>query len=91
MAERTTVRLPEELLLRARRKALHEGRTLTSLLEDGLRRVLSDEPREKKVRRMPRVSQASGGFRADLDQSSGSTPEEDDDLAYARRLRDGFR
>ena len=91
MADRTTVRLPEELLLRAKRRALQEGRTLTSLLEDGLRRVLSDEPSGRKPRRMPRVSQAGGGFRPDLDDLAASTPEEADDLAYARRLRDGFR
>ena len=36
MTERTTVRLPDELLARARRKALAEGRTLTSLIADGL-------------------------------------------------------
>ena len=90
MNERTTVRLPEELLLRAKRKALHEGRSQTALLEDGLRRVLSDEPRETTIRRKPRVSEACGGFRPDLDDLSGSA-REDDDLDYARRLRDGFR
>jgi predicted DNA binding CopG/RHH family protein len=39
MAERTTVRLPEDLVARAKRKAAAEGRTLTSLIEDGLRLV----------------------------------------------------
>ena len=90
MAERTTVRLPEDLLRRAKSKALHEGRTLTSLLEDGLRRVLSDERRET-TRLMPRVSQASGGFRPDLDDLSGPISDQGDELEYARRLRDGFR
>ena len=42
MAERTTVRLPDDLVRRAKRKALAEGRSLTSLIEDGLRRVLDD-------------------------------------------------
>ena len=37
MIERTTVRLPSELLKRAKRMAAAEGRTLTSLIEDGLR------------------------------------------------------
>ncbi len=37
MAERMTVRLPAELLRRAKRKAAAEGRSLTALIEDGLR------------------------------------------------------
>jgi hypothetical protein len=37
MAERTTVRLPEDLIRRAKIEAAAEGRTLTSLIEDGLR------------------------------------------------------
>ena len=39
MSERTTVRLPPELLRRAKRKAAAERRTLTELIEDGLRMV----------------------------------------------------
>ena len=42
MTERTTVRLPEDLLNRARRKAVAEGRTLTSLIQDGL--ITLDKP-----------------------------------------------
>ncbi len=42
MNERTTVRLPKELLRRAKRKAADEGRTLTALIEEGLRRVVSE-------------------------------------------------
>jgi predicted nucleic acid-binding protein len=42
MAERTTVRLPEDLN-RAKRKAAAEGRTLTSLIEDRLRLIAVDE------------------------------------------------
>jgi hypothetical protein len=42
MIQRTTVRLPEDLLKRAKRKAAAEGRTLTSLIEDGLRRVIAE-------------------------------------------------
>ena len=58
---RTTVRLPEDLLRRARKKAAEEGRTLTSLLEEGLRSVLADSKPAKRARiRLP-VSKASGG------------------------------
>ena len=41
MAERTTVRLPEDLVRRAKHKAASEGRSLTALIEDGLRRVVN--------------------------------------------------
>lgn len=39
---RTTVRLADELLSRAKMKAAAEGRTLTSLIEEGLRVVLTE-------------------------------------------------
>jgi len=38
---RTTVRLDGELLRRAKRRAAETGRTLTALVEDGLRLVLA--------------------------------------------------
>jgi len=48
MEERTTVRLPQDLLNRARRKAAAEGRTLTSLIADGLRMVIADDRKPTK-------------------------------------------
>ena len=42
MAERITIRLPDDLVRRAKHKAAAEGRTLTGLIEDGLRRVLGE-------------------------------------------------
>ena len=51
MIERTTVRLPKDLLTRAKRKALAEDRTLTSLIEEGLRLVVSDTQRKAKSKR----------------------------------------
>ena len=53
MIERTTVRLPAELLARAKRKALAEKRTLTSLIEEGLRLVVSDKRKPAKRERRP--------------------------------------
>lgn len=41
--ERTTVRLPRDLLRRAKRKAAADGRTLTSLIAAGLRMALADD------------------------------------------------
>jgi hypothetical protein len=66
MAERTTVRLPESLLKRAKRKAARDGRTLTSLLEDGLRLVLEERPTSDR-RPLPRVSRAKGGLMPGVD------------------------
>jgi hypothetical protein len=48
MAERTTVRLPEDVLNRARRKTAAEGRTLTSLIADGLRLIISENREAEK-------------------------------------------
>jgi hypothetical protein len=59
--KRTTVRLPDELMRKAKRKAAESGRTLTSFLEEGLKTILADPPRPaKKPIRLP-VSKASGG------------------------------
>src|SRR3954469_20513736 len=88
MPERTTVRLPEELLARAKRKAAAEGRTLTSLIEDGLRLVVSEErkpPKRKRV--LPRVSKATGGLRAGVDITRFSEIQALDDLEYMERMK----
>jgi hypothetical protein len=92
MIERTTVRLPEELLNRARRKAAAEGRTLTSLIEDGLRLVVTDSPSKPKAKRgsVP-VSKATGGVMPGIDISNSAALQEMDDLEYIERLEKGFR
>lgn len=92
MAERTTVRLPEELIRRAKRKAAEEGRTLTSLIEDGLRLVIAKE-RNKTTRprtRLP-VSTATGGLLPGVDITKYSDIQGMDDLEYAERLKTGFK
>jgi hypothetical protein len=67
---RTTIRIRDELLQRAKRKAAEEGRTLTSLVEEGLTIVLASppEPRRKPVR-LP-VSKARGGVLPGVDLNS---------------------
>jgi hypothetical protein len=88
MAERTTVRLPEDLLSRARRKAAAENRTLTSLIEDGLRAVVGENRKtEKRKSVMPRVSKASGGLMPGIELTAPSTLQEADDLDYAHRMQ----
>jgi hypothetical protein len=58
---RTTLRLPDDLMRRAKRKAAETGRTLTSLLEEGLKIVLAEPgPRGRTPVRLP-VSKARGG------------------------------
>lgn len=66
---RTTVRLPDELIRRAKRRAAEQGTTLTSLLEEGLRLALA-EPKapRRRVVRLP-VSKASGGTLPGIDLS----------------------
>ena len=88
MSERTTVRLPEELLQRAKRKAAAEGRTLTSLIEDGLRIVVAEPPRpELRDRLLPRISTAKGGLLPGIDLAAPSTFEDSDDLADFARMK----
>ena len=89
MIKRTTVRLPSELLKKAQRKAAAEGRTLTGLMEDGLRYVVSEQPSSKKERVMPRVSTAGGGPAPGV--RTLKDLEEIEDAEYIERLRNGFK
>jgi hypothetical protein len=89
MIKRTTVRLPTELLRRAQQKAAADGRTLTALMEDGLRYVIDRPASEKRERIMPRVSTATGGPAPGM--RTLKDLEEIEDLEYIERLRNGFR
>jgi hypothetical protein len=88
MNERTTVRLPTDLLNRAKRKAAAEGRTLTSLIEEGLRSVVAENRKHTRGKRiMPRVSTATGGPMPGIDLTSFSALQEMDDLEYVERMK----
>ncbi len=65
---RTTVDLPDELLRQARARAAQEGRSLTSLLADGLRLRLAAEPAAPVPRPLP-VSPCSGALTPGIDPS----------------------
>jgi hypothetical protein len=92
MIERTTVRLPKELLTRAKRKAVAEHRTLTSLIEEGLRLVVSDKQTKTKGKRiLPRHSDASGPPFPGIDISNSAALQEMEDLEYIERLKSGFK
>jgi hypothetical protein len=83
---RTTVRLPEDLLRRAKRKAAAEGRTLTALIEDGLRAVVDERERPAKRRRVALpVSKATGGLRPGVDLTRFPDYQEMEDLEYVAR------
>lgn len=87
MIERTTVRLPADLILRAKRKAAAEGRSLTALIEEGLRRVVNDSrTAEPADRVLPPVCTATGGLLPGVDIDDLSALQEMDDLAYVRRF-----
>jgi hypothetical protein len=87
MNERTTVRLPKDLLARAKRKAAAEGRTLTSLIEDGLRLMVADNRKAGRTKRvLPTVSKATGGPMPGLDLTDFSALQETDDLDYVARM-----
>ena len=88
MTERTTVRLPEDLLNRARRKAAAEGRTLTSLIEDGLRLIVTEDRKGTKGKRvLPRISKATGGPLPGIELTELSTLQEIDDLDDIRGMK----
>ena len=88
MLDRTTVRLPDELLERAKRKARAEGRTLTALIADGLRLVTAEDRKPAKAERvMPRISRATGGLRPGVNLASFSAIQEHDDIEYVERMR----
>jgi len=88
MTERTTVRLPQDLLSRAKRKAAAEGRTLTSLVEEGLRLVTADNRRRARGKRtLPCVSTATGGPMPGIDLTDFSALQEIEDLDYVERMK----
>jgi len=88
MIERTTVRLPKELLTRAKRKAAAEGRTLTSLIEDGLRLVVGGKYKAVTRERRPLpLSTATGGPLPGIDISNSAALQEMEDLEYVERMK----
>lgn len=85
--ERTTVRLPSELLARARKKAAAEGRTLTSLIEEGLRGAVAGRSKSKQKRVLPRVSAATGGLQPGVEFARFSDYQELEDADYVERMK----
>jgi hypothetical protein len=73
---RTTIRINDDLLKRAKKQAAEEGRTLTSLVEDGLTLVLSKPKIGRRKRVELPVSKATGGTLPGVDLNRSSDLEE---------------
>jgi len=73
---RTTVRINDDLLRRAKKRAAAEGRTLTSLVEEGLQLTLSKAKSSRRKRVKLPVSQATGGVLPGIDLNRSSDLEE---------------
>ncbi len=66
---KTTLDLPDELLIQAKKAAAEQRRTLRALVEEGLRMVLRD-PRAKAGTKRVRLITVKGGLPPDLDLSN---------------------
>ena len=60
---RTTIRLDDELLTEAKRYAAQTGRTLTSLVDQGLREVLFQAGQRVPTKRVELLTSGKGGLR----------------------------
>jgi len=86
--KRTTVILPDELMSRAKQKAAAEGRTLTSLIEDGVRMAMAEDTKPARRKRvvLP-VSKGTGGLLPGVDLTRISDYQEMEDLEYVERMK----
>ena len=69
---RTTIRLRDELLKRAKKRAAEEDRTLTSLVEEGVSLVLARPPKPRPGRVAVPISTATGGVLPSIDLNRSS-------------------
>jgi predicted transcriptional regulator len=69
---RTTVRLSDQLLAQAKKRAADSGRTLTAVIEDALRQSLQRRPAAKRPSSVKLRTVKGSGVRpgVDLDDSS---------------------
>lgn len=73
---RTTIRIKDDLLKRAKKRAADEGRTLTSLVEEGLVLTLSKAKAGRRKRIELPVSKATGGVLPGVDLNRSGDLEE---------------
>ena len=83
----TQVHLPEDLLEQARHESTREGRSLSAVVEDALRRLLEETQKSVAMpRAMPRVSEATCGLRPGIDLEDTAAMQEMEDLEYIKRF-----
>lgn len=70
------MRIKDDLLRRARKRAANEGCTLTSLIEDGLTLILAKRKASRRERVQLPVSKASGGVLPGIDLNRSNDLEE---------------
>jgi plasmid stability protein len=82
---RTTINLPDALAEAAKARAAAEGRTFTSLVEQGLRAVLADSP-DERTEPLPAFGSPDGRVLVDLDDHDAvwDVLDEVDDRSEAR-------
>jgi hypothetical protein len=73
---RTTIRINDDLLKQAKKRAADEGRTLTSLVEDGLAFILTKPKTSRRKRVDLPISKATGGVLPGIDLNRSSDLEE---------------
>jgi len=73
---RTTIRINDDLLQRAKKRAAEERRTLTSLIEDALAVVVAKPKASRRGRVELPVSKATGGVLPGIDINRSSDLEE---------------
>ena len=84
------MRLPDDLLRRAKKKAAQEKRTLTSLIEEGLRLVVSGETPQFPAPRYARISKATGGPLPGVDFVRLRDLDEEDDIERFKRIESQY-
>lgn len=82
---RTTVRLDEALLARAKAYAASRNRTLTSVLEDALRQLLDRQEAASAPHHIDLVVYGEGGLIVEVDLDHNSAWREMEDEAAAER------
>ena len=73
---KTTIRIQDDLLKRAKKRAAEEGRTLTSLIEDALALAVAKPKASRRGRVELPISKASGGLLPGIDLNRSSDLEE---------------
>ena len=69
---RTTIRINDELLKKAKKRAVDEGTTLTALVEDGLTLILAKPKTIRRKKVILPLSKSTGGVLPGIDLNNTS-------------------